>query len=117
MNPETGEETGAMTYKFPPQPDPELEIKKADMERRTLEGKVRGEVDLIKAESAIAVDEAKILLMMAQAQKLGGEVELKQFELILGELQEKRKLLVEMAKIDESSKQRADSGVDRASDN
>jgi chaperonin GroES len=117
MNPETGEETGAMTYKFPPQPDPELEIKKADMQRRTLEGKVRGEVDLIKAESAIAVDEAKILLMMAQAQKLGDEVELKQFELILGELQDKRKLLVEMAKIDESSKQRADSGVDRASDN
>ena len=44
---EEGNETGAMTLKFPPQPDPQLEIEKADMQRRTLEGQSRAEKDML----------------------------------------------------------------------
>ena len=100
VNPETGEETGGLTYKFPPQPDPELEIEKADMQRRVLEGKVRGEVDLIKAESQVAVDEAKVLLMMAQAEVAAGSPEMKRLELILKEFDANRKAIIEMAKLE-----------------
>jgi hypothetical protein len=96
QNPETGQEE----YVFPPQPDPELEIKKADMERRTLEGKVRGETDMARAEADIMVAEARVALMYAQAQKEMDEPELERLKLILDELADKRKTLVGMAKIE-----------------
>ena len=108
---ENGEETGNMVLKFPPQPDPEMEIKKADMQRRTLEGKTRSEVTMVEAEAKLMVAEADVVLKMTQAKKLGDDTELKRFEIILEELQDKRKSLVEIAKIEESAKQRADSGV------
>jgi hypothetical protein len=113
---ENGQETGGMTLKFPPQPNPEFEIKRAEEQRRAMEAKTRSEVAFIDAEANLMVKEAEVILKMAQAQKLGDETELKQFELILSELQDKRKTLVEMAKIDES-KQRADSGVGGESSN
>ena len=117
VNPETGEETGAMTYKFPPQPNPEFEIKRAEEQRRSLESKTRSEVTMVEAEAKLMVAEADVVLKMAQAQKLGEDTEVDKFELILKELQDKRKTLVEMAKIDEQSKQRANSGMDGKSGN
>ena len=116
VNPETGEETGAMTYKFPPQPDPEFEIKRAEEQRRALEAKTRSEVTMIEAEANLMVKEAEVVLKMAQAKKLGDETELKQFELILKELQDKRKTLVEVAKIEQSNEGN-DRGLDRESSN
>ncbi|KKM79281.1 hypothetical protein LCGC14_1351420, partial [marine sediment metagenome] len=103
-------------YVFPPQPDPELEIKKADMQRRTLEGKQRGEVDAMKAESQIMVDQADILVKMAQAEVAADTPEYKRLELLLKEQESIRKSLVEMAKIDES-KREAKAGVDGKSSN
>jgi chaperonin GroES len=104
-------ETGRNEYVFPPQPDPEMEIKKADMQRRTLEGKVRGEVDLMKAESDIMVNEAEILVKMAQAEVAADTPEYNRLKLLLEEQESIRKSLVEMAKIDASNKA-ASSGVD-----
>jgi chaperonin GroES len=103
-------------YVFPPQPDPELEIKKADMQRRTLEGKVRSEVDMMKAESQIMVDQADILVKMAQAEVAADTPEYNRLKLILEEQESIRKSLVEMAKIDESKRQ-AKEGLDRKSSN
>ena len=97
---------GQEQYVIPPQPDPELEIKKADMQRRTLEGKVRSEVDMKKAESQIMVDQADILVKMAQAEVAADTPEYKRLELILKEQESIRKSLVEMAKI-ENDKEKA----------
>lgn len=100
VNPETGEETGAMTYKFPPQPDPEFEIKRMEEQRRALEGKARAEQGYIKAESDLMLTEAKVLLMMSQAGTEASKTELKKVELLLGEIADRRKSLVEMIKIE-----------------
>ena len=117
VNPETGEETGGMTWKFPPQPDPEFEIKRAEEQRRALEGKARAEQGYIEAEAKLMVAEADVVLKYANAKKMADEPELKRLELILEELKDKRKTLVEMAKIDEQSKARADQRVGGKSDN
>lgn len=114
---ENGQETGSMTYKFPPQPDPEFEIKRAEEQRRALEGKARAEQGYIEAEAKLMVAEADVVLKYANAKKIADEPELKRLELILEELQDKRKTLVEMAKIDEQSKQRANSGMGGKSGN
>lgn len=102
------EETGMQEYVFPPQPDPELEIKKADMQRRTLEGMVRSDVDLKKAESQILVDQADILVKMAQAEVAADTPEYKRLQLLFEEQQSIRDSLVAMAKI-ESDKEKAKS--------
>ena len=81
------------------------------MQRRTLEGKVRGEVDFMKAQSAVMVDQADILVKMAQAEVAADTPEYKRLELILKEQDSIRSSLVEMAKID-ASKQKPSSGVD-----
>ena len=93
-------QTGQMQYVYPPQPDPELEIKKADMERRTIEGKVRGEADMARAEADIMVAEAKVALMYAQAEAELNKPELERLKVIMDELQDRRKALIEEEKID-----------------
>jgi chaperonin GroES len=97
---ENGQETGGVALKFPPQPDPEMEIKKADMQRRVLEGQSRAEADMMRAESDIAVNEAKILLMMAQAEVAAGSPEMERLKMILKEFDDKRKAMIELAKLE-----------------
>jgi chaperonin GroES len=113
---ENGQETGGMTYKFPPQPDPELEIEKADMQRRTLEGQSRAEVSMLTAQSKVNVDEASIIKLMADAAEAADKPQLERLKLLLKDQESIRKSLVEVAKI-EQSEQRADSGVDGKSSN
>ena len=98
-----GNETGEMVLKFPPQPDPELEIKKADMQRRVLEGQSRAEADMMRAESDIMVNQAKVLLLMAQAQEAADTPEFKRLELMVKEFDGQRQALLEMAKIEQSN--------------
>ena len=107
-------ETGAQEYVFPPQPDPELEIKKADMQRRTAEGKARAEADMsraeadvMKTESDIMVNQAKIMLMMAQVDTEKSSPQLDKLKLILGEFDSRRKMLMEVAKLKSADKQKA----------
>ena len=101
---EQGQETGNMVLKFPPQPDPELEIKKADMQRRTIEGQSRAEMDAIKTESDVMVNKAKVLMMMAQMEDMKDTQEYKRLELILKEFDVKSKSLTQLAKIEEDGK-------------
>jgi chaperonin GroES len=114
---ESGNETGAMTYKFPPQPNPELEIEKADMQRRVLEGQARAEKDLMLAQSKVNVDEAAIIKLIAEAGETADKPELERLKLLLKEQEDIRKNLVEMAKINEQSKQQANPRVDGKSGN
>jgi chaperonin GroES len=111
---QVNEETGAVEYVFPPQPDPELEIEKADMQRRVLEGQSRAEKDMLLAQSKVNVDEASIIKLMADAAKTADEPELERLSLLLEEQKDIRKNLVEMAKIDEA---RANRGMDGESGN
>jgi hypothetical protein len=96
-----------MTYKFPPQPDPEFEIKRAEEQRRALESKTRSEVSMIEAEAKLMVSEADVILKIAQAKKVADESELKRLELVLKELSDRRKALVEVEKIEQQDKQAA----------
>jgi hypothetical protein len=92
-------EQGIEEYVFPPQPDPELEIDKADMQRRTLEAQVRGEVDMKLAESKVNVDEATILKIMADAEVQADKPELERLKLLVDEQDSIRKSLAEIAKV------------------
>ena len=109
-------EDGSMQLKFPPQPDPELEIEKADMQRRTLEGQSRAEKDGLLAQSKVNVDEATILKLTAEAAKVADEPTLERLKLLHADQESIRKSLVEVAKIDESNK-RASEGVGGKSNN
>ena len=98
------QETGQMEYVFAPQPDPELEIKKADMERRTIEGKARAETQAAVAEAKIMESEANIIIKMRELDIKEDANEIKKLEIILRELQDKRKALTEIEKLDSQEK-------------
>jgi hypothetical protein len=110
---EDGQETGRMVLKFPPQPDPELEIKKADMQRRTLEGQSRAEQGMMLAGAKLAESEVNIIKTMAEAQKIADEPTLKRMELILKDVQDQRKALIELVKAEESAKTRVEARTDQ----
>ena len=114
---EQGNETGAMTLKFPPQPDPQLEIDKADMQRRTLEGQSRAEKEMLVAMSQVNVDEAQIIKLMADAAQSADKPELERLKLLHSDQESIRKSLTEIAKLDEQNKREANSRVDRKPSN
>ena len=103
MDQQTGQETGELTYKFPPQPDPELEIKKADMQRRTLEGQSRAEKDMLLAQSKVNVDEAAIIKLMAEAAETADAPQLERLKLLYKDQESIRKSLTELAKSEQSN--------------
>jgi chaperonin GroES len=103
-------ETGAVELVFPPQPDPEFEIKRAEEQRRALEGKTRSEVTMVEAEAKLMVAEAEIILKQAQARKLGEDVELKKLEILQKDMEGKRKALLEMAKLESANANRGTDG-------
>ena len=105
QNPETGD----MELVFPPAPDPEIELKKAEEERRSLEAKDRAEVNYMLAASKIAVDEAQILKIMADAEASADSPELERMKLMLEEMADRRKMLLGMAQLE---KQDDNSGTD-----
>lgn len=98
------QETGQMEYVFAPQPDAELEIKKADMERRTIEGKARAETQAAVAEAKIMESEANIIIKMRELDIKEDANEIKKLEIILRELKDKRKVLTEIEKLDSQEK-------------
>ena len=108
-------EDGSMQLKFPPQPDPEFEIKRAEEQRRAIEGKARAEQGYVESEAKLIVAEADVILKTAQAAKLADEPELARLKLLADEIADKRKTLVEMAKIDD--KRQSENRVDGKSSN
>jgi len=101
-------EDGSMQLKFPPQPDPEMEIKKADMQRRTLEGESRAEKDMLLAQSKVNVDQAQIIKLMAEAAETADKPTLERLKLLDKEQDSIRKSLTEVAKIEQSERESKD---------
>lgn len=82
------------SWAIPPAPNPETEIEKADMQRRTLEGKVRGEIEAAKAEADIKLKEAQAVQIYAEIEATGNQEALEKMKLI----QEQMKMQREEAK-------------------
>lgn len=76
------------TPAIPPPQNPELELEKADLQRKAIEGKIRGEVDAALAES-------QIMLNQAQAEKLSAEAE----QVGKGDASDRMKILAEQMKM------------------
>lgn len=55
-------------WMFPPQPNPEIELEKADLQRKTMESQSKMQLDAAKAESEFTLNELKGELMKAQAE-------------------------------------------------
>jgi len=104
-------EDGSMQLKFPPQPDPEIEFRKAETQATVLEKQSKAETTSLLAQSKALVDEATIIKLMAGAAKDADAPELERLKLIQKEQQSIREDLTERKKIDES-KRETDSGVD-----
>jgi chaperonin GroES len=105
-------EDGSVQLRFPPQPDPELEIEKADMQRRTLEGQSRAEKEMLLAQSKVNVDQATIIKLMADAAEAADKPTLERLKLLDKEQDSIRKSLIEVKKLDEQSKRETKAGVD-----
>lgn len=97
-------EDGSRQLKYPPQPDPDLEIQKADMQRRTLEGQSRAEKEMVLAESKVNVDEATIIKLMADAAQSADAPQLERLKLLAKDQESLRAALLEAKKIDEQAK-------------
>ncbi len=95
-------ETGAVELVFPPQPDPKLEIEKADMQRRTLEGQSRAETDALLAQSKVNVDQAQIIKLTADAAEAADKPTLERLKLLDAEQDSIRKSLVELSKLEKA---------------
>ena len=88
------------TPAIPPPPNPEIEVKLAEEQRRQLEGQQRGETQrqevIIKAmvaEGTLAESMARTQLLLAQAENEKNEAGFKAIELELKGMQERREML------------------------
>jgi len=79
---------------IPPPPNKELEIEAADMQRRVMEGKVRGEIDAARADAEIGLKEAQAQKIVFDLQNEGREAEAEQLKMLLeqqkGEREERK---------------------------
>lgn len=88
----------------PPPPNPEIQLKAADIHRRTVEAQTKGHVQLIEALSKIRLEEAQATLALAQATKLGDQkaietanLQLKAFDTIHSSLMDLQRVVNESA--------------------
>jgi hypothetical protein len=78
---------------IPPPPNPEFQIQAAEEQRRTLEAQVRSENDTRRTISDIAMNEAKMLEMMAKMQIAGEQLEVDKFQAITDRIRAQREAL------------------------
>lgn len=78
---------------IPPPPNPEFQIQAAEEQRRTLEAQVRSENDTRRTISDIAMNEAKMLEMMAKMQIAGEQLEVEKFQAITDRIRAQREAL------------------------
>jgi len=102
VDPETGEETGGVELVFPPQPDPQLEIQRGELEIKALDAQASSEIAAIVAESNAALNEAKIVEIIARAELAEDSPELERLKILQKEQQSIRETLVEREKISAS---------------
>lgn len=97
-------EDGSIQLKFPPQPDPELELQKAELQVKTLDGQEKNRLKAEEVASGMAVDEARIIMLMAQATEIADKPQLERLKLLADELKDKRKSILEIVKIEKQEK-------------
>jgi len=97
-------ETGVMELKYPPQPNPEFQIESLKEQRLTLESQARAEREGQLAASRIAVDEAQIIKLMADANVAADKPGLERMKLLLDDLESQRKSIIEVAKIENAAR-------------
>jgi chaperonin GroES len=105
LDPNTGQ------LAIPPAPDPEIEVKLAEEQRRQLEGVQRGETQRIEAMTKAMVGEAQVLelqtraeLNLAKAQEAGDNTAIALYEAQIKEISERRQALEALIKDDTEQK-------------
>jgi chaperonin GroES len=93
MNPETG----ALELVFPPQPDPQLELDKAEIQRKTLLDKATTEIKGHEAEAKMMAAEAQVMRIQMDAAKAGDDSLVKRLELQLTDMISKREAVTKIA--------------------
>lgn len=95
---------------IPPPPNPEMEIKRMEEQRRALEARTREDLGrrelLIKAEEAAAKVEqlkAEAVKTLAEAGSVDAELSLKRFEAIFDSINEAKKLNIEEKKVGQNN--------------
>lgn len=76
-----------------PPPNPELELDKAEAQRKALESQTRMQIETTKAESSVDVDEANIMLIQAKIQEMGERVDINWFDAMTRRMRERREAL------------------------
>ena len=104
-------EDGQMQLVFPPAQDPEFIIKQAEEARRTLDAKNKHMLDAMETEAKVSLIQAQVVKLYAEAEKTVDAIELERMKLILENLEDQRKALTEIAKIEaQASKQEPGDG-------
>ncbi len=98
-NPETGE----MQLKFQPGEDPEIQVKKMEEARRTAEGEVKLQIQAQQAAAQIAVYEAQVVKLYAEAEKTADSIELDRMKVLLDELKSQRESMLREKEIENAS--------------
>lgn len=94
---EQGNKTGNMVLKYPPQPDPELEIQKADLQRQTLADKSNHDIKVKETEVKMMVAEAQVIKLMADAQVAADKPTLERLKIQLEDMVSKREAMTQVA--------------------
>lgn len=76
-----------------PPPNPEVEVKMAEEQRRTVESQARMSINAAEAESKIDVNESQILLNQAKAQEIDEKTLIEKFDAITKRMAERREAI------------------------
>jgi hypothetical protein len=115
--PLTQDEQGNPQLVFQPAPNPEFEIKRAEEQRRTLEAQDRGETNRMKVASQMAVDESTVILNLAKASETASKPEIERMKMLLEEMRDRRKSVIEAVKVDGANNARTTETVGGQSGN
>jgi hypothetical protein len=110
LYPLTQDEGGNVVLKFPPQPNPEFEIQREDLARKTLEGQSRHDLQVQEVEIKYMLAESDIAEKISKAEERKDKTLIDRLKLQQAELQSKREALamVAVAEIGANAKQRTD---------
>ena len=107
---EEGNETGGMELVYPPQPDPEFEIQREDLARKTLEGQSRHDLQKQEVEIKYMLAEAEIAKLISEAKEREDKTLIEHLKIQMDDLISKRQALtaVSVAQIGAKNAEKAD---------
>ena len=90
-------EQGGVELVFPPQPDPEFEIKRAEEQRKTLEGQSRHDLQIKEVEIKMMLAESQVMKMIGDMEAVKDKDDISRLELQLKDMISKREALTDIA--------------------